>query len=148
MTVKSKFFFESIEEYMPETFERDWGTETFIARTEHYLGKILRMKPGTRGGLQCHVEKDETFYLLSGEAWVEYDDGDGLITRKMKAGESYRIPPKAVHRVTAITECVFIEASTPHFNDRYHCESHYGLNEETGGLPSTFEIVDGEFVRK
>lgn len=141
--------FGSIEEYLPEVFERDWGTETFIARTPHYLGKLLRMNAGTRGGLQCHVEKDETFYLLWGEAQVEYDPGDGvLVTIRMKPGQSFRIPPKAIHRTTALTECLFIETSTPVYDDRYHAESHYGLAEETGGLPSTWDLVDGEFVKR
>lgn len=140
---------ESIEEYLPVVHERSWGTETFFACTKDYLGKILRMHAGTRGGLQCHVEKDETFYLLAGSAEVEYDPGDGTrVTIPMQAGQSFHIPPRAVHRVTALTECVFLEASTAHFDDRYHCESHYGLDEETGGLPSTWEFVDGGFVKR
>lgn len=147
MTLTSDVEFGCIEEYLPEVYEREWGTETFFARTPDYLGKILRMHAGSRGGLQCHVDKMETFYLLSGEALVEYDPGDGLIEVSMRSGQSFHIPPKAVHRVTAVTECVFLEASTAHFNDRYHCERHYGLDEETGGLPSTFELVDGEFRR-
>lgn len=139
---------ESIEEYLPETLEREWGSEVFFARTPDYLGKILRMHAGTRGGLQLHAEKDETFYLLVGKAEVEYDPGDGsLVTMQMRSGQAIHAPPRSVHRVTALTECVFLEASTPHFNDRYHCESHYGLDEETGGLPSTFAFEDGEFRR-
>lgn len=146
--VRSEPQFESIEEYLPEVHERDWGTEMFIAKTDQYLGKLLRMKSGSKGGLQCHVEKDESFYLLSGRALVEYDPGDGhLITIPMRAGQTFRIPPKAIHRVTAETECVFIETSTPVYDDRYHAEHHYGFPEETGGLPSTWEWVDGEFVR-
>ena len=47
-----------IEAYTPKTLTRDWGDEVFIAETPQYLGKILRMKAGTRGGLQYHVEKD------------------------------------------------------------------------------------------
>lgn len=138
---------EQIDEYLPETYEREWGTETFFARTKDYLGKILRMHAGTRGGLQCHVDKDETFYLLAGKAEVEYDDGEKLVTVPMKAGQSFHIPPKAPHRVTALTECVFLEASTLSLNDRLHCEAFYGLDEETGGLPSTFEVDHGEFRR-
>lgn len=135
---KSKPRFESIEEYLPETFERDWGREVFFARTPEYLGKILYMNAGTRGGLQCHVEKMESFHLFTGRAEVEYDPGDGLVTVEMVPGQTFHIPPKAVHRVTAITDCIFLEASTSHLNDRFHCEAFYGLADETGGLPSTF----------
>jgi mannose-6-phosphate isomerase len=126
----------SIEFYKTRSLTREWGTEQFIAETSHYLGKLLIMHAGTKGGLQKHVEKDETFYLLSGKALVRFDAGNGLVTRPMKPGQAYHIPPGAVHQVEAVTECVFIEASTPHYDDRIRCEKDYGLPED-GGLPTT-----------
>lgn len=137
-----------IQKYEPKVLERDWGTEAFICETPEYLVKILSMKAGTRGGLQRHIEKKESFYLMSGEAWVESDDGTGKIVGVyMYPGETFDIPPRSVHRVEAITDCVFIEGSTPHYDDRYHAEAEYGFTTETGGLPSTWELVDGEYVR-
>lgn len=77
------------------------------------------MKAGYGGPLQYHIAKDETFLLLDGEALVTYGDSDGRFqTVTMKAGEAYHVPPGAIHQVQAITECLFVEASTPHFNDR------------------------------
>ena len=125
-----------IERYAPKTLTRTWGEEVFIAETPHYLGKILKMQAGTKGGLQKHVEKDETFYLVEGRALVRFDDGGGLLTRQMGPGESYHIPPGTVHQVEAVTACVFFEASTPHYDDRVRCEAAYGLPED-GGLPTT-----------
>lgn len=126
-----------IEPYSPKTLTREWGEEVFIAETPQYLGKILRMRAGTKGGLQYHVEKDETFHLLSGRAWVRSDNGRGELTATiMYPGQSYHIPPGVVHQVEAIEDCVFVEASTPHYNDRVRCEKEYGL-EEGGGLPTT-----------
>lgn len=126
-----------IARYEPKTLYREWGEEIFIAETPHYLGKMLRMKAGTRGGLQYHVEKDETFFLLSGSAWVRSDDGTGRLVQEVMAhGEAYHIPPGAPHQVEAITDCVFFEASTPHYDDRVRCEAQYGL-PEGGGLPTT-----------
>lgn len=126
-----------IEKYAPKVLTRDWGTETFVAETDQYLGKVLRMKAGTKGGLQFHAEKDETFHLLSGQAVVRFDDGDGeLVAVRMWPGESYHIPPGAPHQVEAITDCVFVEASTPHYDDRVRVEGRYGLPED-GGLPTT-----------
>lgn len=123
--------------YVPVSYPRDWGEEIFIARTPKYLGKILKMKAGTKGGLQYHVEKDETFHLVNGSAIVRSDDGDGKLMKTiMEPGESYHIPPGAVHQVEAVTDCVFFEASTPHFEDRVRCEAQYGLPED-GGLPTT-----------
>ena len=126
-----------IERYEPKTLYRDWGEEIFIAETAKYLGKILKMKAGTQGGLQKHVEKDETFHLVSGRAVVVSDDGNGrLLLTPMHEGESYHIQPGAVHQVKALTDCVFFEASTPHYDDRIRCEKDYGLTED-GGLPTT-----------
>lgn len=127
-----------IEEFKPrEAGPRTWGSELIIAETPFYLGKILSMKAGTAGGLQYHVEKDESFYLLSGTALVDHDPGDGLLNRSlMLPGQTYHIPPGAVHRVTALTDCVLIEASTVHFSDRVRVEDRYG-EPETEGLPTT-----------
>ena len=54
----------------------------------------------------------------------------------MHPGESYYIPPGAVHQVKAVTACVFFECSTPHYDDRVRVEQAYGL-PEGGGLPTT-----------
>ena len=127
----------TIEAFTPRTLTRDWGKEVIIAATDTYLGKVLHMNAGTRGGLQKHVEKDETFYLFTGRALVRTDRGDGTLTViPMGPGQSFHIPPGAVHQVEAITTCVFFETSTPHYNDRIRCEAQYGL-PEGGGLPTT-----------
>lgn len=126
-----------IESYAPQTLIRDWGKEVFVAETKDYLGKLLYMDAGSKGGLQYHMEKDETFYLLAGRAIVRSDDGTGqLIEVRMKPGEAYHIPPGAPHQVEAVTECLFVEASTPHYDDRVRVEKAYGL-AEGGGLPTT-----------
>lgn len=126
-----------IEPYLPHVLQRAWGQEIFFAETPLYLGKILKMRAGAKGGLQWHVEKDETFHLLSGSALVRSVNADGaLLTVEMQPGQSYRIPPGAVHQVEAITACVLLEASTTHYDDRVRCERFFGL-EEGGGLPTT-----------
>lgn len=117
--------------------KRDWGEEVVIAHTDAYLGKILNMRAGAAGGLQCHREKIETFFLFSGSAYVDYDKGDGKLTRMvMSAGMSVHVPVGAPHRVTAITDCTFFECSTPVFDDRVRLEAFYG-EPEVGGLPTT-----------
>ena len=126
----------TIESFPTRILERDWGTETFIAETDKYLGKILRMNAGTKGGLQFHRTKDETFYLVSGLAIVRFDSGNGLVQRRMKPGESYHIPPGCVHQVEALKECVFFEASNAVYDDRVRVEARYGL-PAGGGLPTT-----------
>ena len=116
---------------------RTWGEELLIIDTPSYIGKLMHMRAGAAGGLQKHVEKDEASYLLSGSAWVYTDTGDGNLTRfLLNEGCSVHIPPGSVHKVEAITDCVFFEASTPHFNDRIRLEEAYG-RMDTDGLPTT-----------
>ena len=127
-----------IELFAPHSVgPREWGEEIVIAKTDQYLGKILNMRAGTAGGLQLHRRKEETFFLYSGSAYVDYDTGDGKLTRMvMSAGMSVHVPPGSVHRVTAITDSTFFEVSTPVFEDRVRVEAEYN-EPETGGLPTT-----------
>lgn len=121
-----------LKRFLPRAIPgKPWGTELVIAQTDHYLGKILTMKAGHRGGLQYHERKDEAFHLVSGQALVRFDDGTGrrIESRLMLPGETYRVPPGAVHQVEAVTDCVFFEVSTPVFEDRVNVADRYGMGE-------------------
>lgn len=113
-----------IERFEPrELGPKPWGRELLIAETPQYIGKVLWMRKGCGGALQFHNNKDETFYLLHGEALIAFHNADGeLCERPMFEGEAYHVPPGAVHRVIALQDCVFVEASTPHFDDRVKVE--------------------------
>lgn len=128
----------SIEEFVPRVVgPRDWGEELLLVQTDDYLLKRLTMKAGTAGGLQYHERKTESFHLHEGEALVSYDDGEGnLVHVTMHPGQTFHVPTFAPHRVKAITDCVFFEASVPVFDDRVRVEEEYG-EPETGGLPTT-----------
>ncbi len=126
-----------IESFSPLTLDRDWGEETIIAEGPGYCGKILFYRAGKAGGLQAHVWRVESFHLVSGEAWVDSDDGRGDLVRfMMVAGETVYVPAGAAHRFTAITDCVVFEVSTSADADRVRMETQYG-EPEVGGLPST-----------
>lgn len=126
-----------IRRLQPTTLVRDWGTEAIVIATEHYLGKVLSMKAGTKGGFQWHRVKDEAFFLVSGKAIVRSDDGEGRLQEVvMEPGQSYHIPPGAPHQVEAIEDSVFFEASTPIYDDRVRCDETYGFKND-GGLQTT-----------
>jgi mannose-6-phosphate isomerase len=115
-----------LEKFTPVALgPKDWGTELLVAHTPHYTGKIMHMRAGASGPLQYHEQKDETFYLYSGVAHVTTDEQGALVTVEMQPGESYHITPGVVHRVTAVSDCVFFEASTPHFEDRVNVDDRY-----------------------
>ncbi len=129
----------TVEFFAPKDIgPREWGREILVAHSKgKYIGKVIMMKAGTKGGLQKHRIKDETGYLFSGELLVRYDKGDGNLSEvKMTAGQSIHIPPGAVHQEEAITDCIIFETSTPVFDDRVRMEEAYGLKIE-GGLSTT-----------
>ncbi len=112
--------------YTPrELGPKDWGQELLVAETPFYIGKVLTMRGGCSGPLQYHERKNETFHLYSGRAELTTDVGGQLVTRPMRSGQSYHVPPGTVHRVKALTTCVFFEASTPVFDDRVNVEDRY-----------------------
>lgn len=117
---------------------REWGRELLICETDAYIGKRLEMKAGSAGGLQYHRRKVESFLLLEGAAFVDSDDQGRLIRLFLKPGDMVHVPAGAPHRVTAVSDCVFFEWSTPVFDDRVRCEAEYG-EPDVGGLPTTPE---------
>jgi mannose-6-phosphate isomerase-like protein (cupin superfamily) len=118
---------------------REWGTEEILVHSpRNWTLKLIRMKEGAEGGLQYHRQKDEGGWMVYGLMKVIYDDGTGrLVDRLLHPGDAFHFPTGAVHKSVAITACAYVEASTPHFNDRVHVEGAYGIAEEAGGLPST-----------
>ena len=72
-----------------------------------------------------------------GKLIVRYENSDGdIVERVVTEGETFHFPPGVVHQEEAIEDCVIIEGSTPHFNDRVRMESFFDLGEEEG-LPTT-----------
>ena len=130
-------------EVFPETVDmgpRNWGQELLLCKSPgKYTLKLLKITKGSKGGLQFHRLKDEAGYLVSGRLLVRYDKGDGNLTEKiLEPGEHFRFPPGLVHQEEAIEDCVIVEASTAHANDRVRVEEKYGIqSDELTGLPST-----------
>lgn len=104
---------------------KPWGEELLVASTDAYTGKMLTMRAGESGPLQYHVKKDETMYLVDGEAELTLEEHGALVKATLKAGDSYHVPPLTIHRVKAVTRCVFFEASTPAFDDRVNVEDRF-----------------------
>ena len=120
-----------IASFIPyESLGKPWGTELVIAETPQYLGKVLTMRGGHRGGLQYHERKDESFYLQAGSALVRYDDGTGHLTQThMIVGQTFHVRPGVVHQVEALEDCIFFEVSTPVHDDRVNVSERYGVGE-------------------
>jgi mannose-6-phosphate isomerase len=100
--------------YQAPRQDKPWGHERIFAAVEgKYVGKIIHVNAGHSLSMQYHEYKDETIFLLSGAAMISYGpDGSDLIEREFGPGDTIHVPATIVHRVTAITDIVFAEAST------------------------------------
>ncbi len=107
--------------------EKPWGYELIFAHTPRYVGKILHVDAGQALSLQYHRVKDETLFVREGSFELVVDEGQGLITRTMKAGDSYHVTPGTIHRMIAGPDgCDILEVSTPELDDVVRLEDRYG----------------------
>lgn len=107
--------------------EKPWGYELLWAKTSAYVGKVLFVKQGEALSLQYHQDKEETLYIESGTCWIETGpDKNQLIKTRYEPGDVFHIPPKTLHRVTAITDTRIFEVSTPQLSDVVRLEDRYG----------------------
>jgi quercetin dioxygenase-like cupin family protein len=111
---------------VPYRVEKPWGYELIWALTDRYVGKIIHIEPGQLLSLQYHNRKDETIHVLKGEIFFRVKEGDSLVERRMREGESYHIAPLTVHQMEAITAADLLEASTPEIDDVVRLKDRYG----------------------
>ncbi len=111
---------------VPYRVDKPWGHELVWARTEQYVGKVLHVKAGHVLSLQYHNLKDETMHVLSGELILRTRQGEALVARAFRAGESVHIPPTLVHQIEAVVDSDVLEASTNHLDDLVRLEDRYG----------------------
>ncbi len=124
------------------TVPKPWGHETIWAHTDLYVGKVLHIKAGHSLSVQYHNLKDETIHVLSGTMIYRVGTADGrgrtadatadggqppeLQTIELHAGESFRNEPGTIHQMEAVTDCMLLEASTPHLDDVVRLTDRYG----------------------
>ena len=102
------------EIYKAPSQDKPWGHEQiFAAEDGKYVGKIIYVKAGQSLSLQYHEHKEETMSVISGTAKLQYGQVGGELTElTFGPGDTIHLPVRAVHRVTAVTDIVFVEAST------------------------------------
>jgi mannose-6-phosphate isomerase-like protein (cupin superfamily) len=111
---------------LPYRVEKPWGYELIWARTDRYVGKILHVEPGHVLSLQYHNKKDESIYVLTGEIILRLQEGETLIERRMRQGESFHIAPKTIHQFEAVLASDLLEASTSEIDDVVRLKDRYG----------------------
>jgi mannose-6-phosphate isomerase-like protein (cupin superfamily) len=97
-----------------ERVDKPWGHEEIFAVVEgRYVGKLLTVRAGESLSLQYHEQKDETIALVSGRAELDLGTAaDSLRAVALDVGTSVHVPPGLLHRLRALDDSVFVEAST------------------------------------
>lgn len=109
-----------------QVIEKPWGKEEVLGVNDRYMMKRLMMLKGHRCSLQYHVTKHETVYVLSGKLRILFGQTAGKLEgRIFLSGEFISITPGMVHRMEALEDCVYLEASTPELDDVVRISDDY-----------------------
>ena len=101
--------------------EKPWGYEKIIEKNDKYVMKELFMKEGNQCSLQYHEKKHETVYVISGKLKLTIEGKESVL----HPGFTISIPPNTVHRMKAITDTLYLEASTPELDDVVRLKDDY-----------------------
>jgi len=119
---------------------KPWGEEIIFAETDRYVGKILLIRRSESLSLQYHRRKDETLYLNRGMVRLTIQEGDSLVEKIFKPGDSCHVPPGTRHRLLAEEDSEIFEVSTPDLDDVVRLEDRYGrVGGEAGPSPPAGE---------
>ena len=114
---------------MYQQIEKPWGKEEILELNNNYMLKRLTMIQGNRCSLQYHNRKCETIYILSGELKISFGEDENNLKEKIfKQNEVITIKPLEMHRMEAITDSVYLEASTPETDDTIRLVDDYERN--------------------
>jgi mannose-6-phosphate isomerase len=107
--------------------DKPWGYERHLEINDNYVVKELFMKEGNSCSLQLHEIKHETFYLIRGKLkfYVGHDI-DNLEVHLLQPGDHFTIEPNVIHRMEAVVDSLYIEASTNQLDDVVRLEDKYG----------------------
>jgi mannose-6-phosphate isomerase-like protein (cupin superfamily) len=95
--------------------EKGWGSELIWATNEKYCGKMMSFNKGAKFSMHFHAEKDEAWYISSGEFIVRWiDTKDASVHEEiLKTGDTWHNPPLLPHQLECLIEGTVIEVSTP-----------------------------------
>ena len=106
--------------------KKPWGSEEIVEINNNYMLKKLVMLKGFRCSLQYHNRKTETIYVLSGSLKILLGQSkDNLEENLYYTGDSCTIPAGLVHRMEAVEDSIYLEASTPDLDDTVRLDDDY-----------------------
>ena len=111
---------------MTELILKPWGCEEVIEINDKYMMKKLTMNKGHRCSLQYHNHKQETIYVLSGKLRIiSGPSAENLAEHVYTSGQYITLEPLVIHRMEAIEDSIYLEASTPELHDVVRLDDDY-----------------------
>lgn len=105
---------------------KPWGSETLLEINGKYMVKLLFMKANHRCSLQYHEKKIETIYVVEGELRIYSGSSQERLSYKSYLpGDAVTFFPGEIHRMEGVTDCKYIEASTPELDDVIRLRDDY-----------------------
>ena len=96
--------------------EKPWGYELWLANNleNNYCGKILHVNEGHSFSMHFHVEKHETFYVLSGKCKLNTINTNNAKQESinLSEGDVIEIDRYTPHQIVESTDVDIIEIST------------------------------------
>ena len=113
--------------------EKPWGYELhWVPEGMPYMGKVLHINEGKRLSLQVHDVKQESYFVIKGEAIVIWENNKGeLIETTLESGVGYTTQVGQKHRLVGVTDCDIIEVSTPEEGTTWRLEDDYARKNQT-----------------
>lgn len=113
--------------------EKPWGYELhWVPEDAPYMGKVLHINKDCRLSLQIHDEKQESWFLIAGEAKVIWEDSNGkMVETVLEKGVGYSTKVGQKHRLAGITDCDIVEVSTPEKGTTWRLDDDYSRPDET-----------------
>ena len=112
---------------MLKIIQKPWGGEVIIEQNDKYVIKRIFMKKNHKCSEQYHEKKKETIYILSGVLFISTKNKDGDISMdNFSPDDMITIEPRTIHRMEGITDCLYLEVSTPELNDVVRIKDDYG----------------------
>jgi quercetin dioxygenase-like cupin family protein len=95
--------------------EKGWGSEEIWATNDRYCGKLMHFNKGARFSMHFHAEKDESWYVLSGQFTViVINTANATQTEHvLDVGDTWHNPPLLPHQIICIEAGTIVEVSTP-----------------------------------
>lgn len=112
---------------------KPWGYELhFTPDNLSYIGKILHINAGRRLSLQYHDQKQESWYLLSGQVTMILGNGQGDLEEiNMEEGKGFTTKVGQKHRLVGVKDSDILEVSTPEIGNTFRLEDDYQRGTET-----------------